>query len=123
MLKQIQTNDFADMTKEGVVVVDFFATWCGPCKMIAPYLEDMAKKLEGKVRFLKVDVDEENELAAQQGITAMPTLKIFNNGAVVDTIVGADLQKLRKGIQAELAKLETSEASDTESNDNIAQAA
>lgn len=103
-MKHLTSSEFNGAVANGIVVVDFFATRCGPCQMIAPYLEDMAQKLEGNVSFYKVDVDEQRELAASQDITAMPTLKIFNNGEIVTTIVGADLQKLRQGIQRELEK-------------------
>ena len=83
-------------------MVDFFATRCGPCKMISPYLEEMQEKLGDTVTFYKIDVDDEGALAATQNITAMPTLKIFKDGQVVKTIVGADLEGLWKGIQAVL---------------------
>lgn len=101
-MKQITHADFNDAISQGVVVVDFFATRCGPCKMIAPYLEEMSEKLQGSVNFYKVDVDSERDLAAEQDIVAMPTLKIFKDGEVVDTIVGADLQKLWTAIQNQI---------------------
>ena len=101
-MKQINQSEFAQATGQGIVVVDFFATRCGPCQMIAPYLEQMDQELGDSVSFVKVDVDQERMLAAEQDITAMPTLKIFNNGQVVETIVGADLQKVWSGIQQQL---------------------
>lgn len=85
---QLLTNEtFATATGTGIVVVDFFATRCGPCKMIAPYLEQMATQFAGKVDFYKVDVDEQPYLSASQGIRAMPTLKVFRNGIIEETIV------------------------------------
>ncbi len=70
------------------VVVDFWATWCGPCKMIAPVLEELAKEYDGVIKVGKVNVDEEGELAAQFGISAIPTLLYFKDGKLVDTAVG-----------------------------------
>ena len=85
---QLLTNEtFATATNNGIVVVDFFATRCGPCKIIAPYLEQMASQYAGKVSFYKVDVDEQPYLSASQGIRAMPTLKVFRNGIMEETIV------------------------------------
>lgn len=101
-MKHLTLNEFNPAIADGIVVIDFFAERCGPCKMIAPYLDQMQEKLAGHVNFYKVDVDEENELAGSQGITAMPTLKIFKDGQEVKTIVGADLQGLWDGIQNEL---------------------
>jgi thioredoxin 1 len=70
------------------VVVDFFATWCGPCKMMAPLLDAFAGEFAGKVKFAKVDVDNSGELAMKYQITGVPTLVVFKGGAQVDTIVG-----------------------------------
>jgi len=86
-MKQLTQSDFHSHIASGIVVVDFFATWCGPCKMIAPYLEEMQAKLGDSVHFYKVDVDEQPSLASQYGVTAMPTMKIFQQGQVVKTIV------------------------------------
>ena len=102
IMKHLTQEEFAPAISSGIVVVDFFATRCGPCKMIAPYLEDMSEKLGDTVSFYKVDVDEQQSIAAQQEITAMPTLKIFKDGKAVQTIVGADLQGLWTGIQQQL---------------------
>lgn len=70
------------------VLVDFFATWCGPCKMIAPVIEDIAEKYKGKVKVVKLNVDEENELAMKYQIMSIPTLVLFKEGKVVSTKVG-----------------------------------
>ncbi|NCO90010.1 MAG: thioredoxin [Armatimonadetes bacterium CG_4_10_14_0_8_um_filter_66_14] len=70
------------------VLVDFYAGWCGPCKMIAPHLEQLAGDLKGRAKVVKVNVDEEPSLAARYRITGVPTLLFFKGGAVVDTVVG-----------------------------------
>ena len=71
------------------VVVDFWAEWCGPCKMIAPALEEISAELNGKVKIAKVNIDENPELAAQYGVRSIPTLMIFKDGEVADMKVGA----------------------------------
>ena len=71
------------------VLVDFWAEWCGPCKMIAPLLDELADEYDGKVKIGKVNIDEHQTLAAEYGVRAIPTLLIFNKGQVADQIVGA----------------------------------
>ena len=70
------------------VLVDFWATWCGPCRMLAPIVDELAKEYEGKVLFGKVDVDKEPGLAAEYGIRGVPTLILFRNGQAAETSVG-----------------------------------
>ena len=74
---------------ETPVVVDFWATWCGPCKMIAPILEELAKEYDGKVKITKLDVDSNNQTAGKYNIMSIPSLLFFKNGEVVDQVVGA----------------------------------
>ena len=71
------------------VLVDFWAEWCGPCKMIAPLLDELADEYDGKVKIGKVNVDEQQSLAAQYGIRAIPTLLLFSKGEVAEQMIGA----------------------------------
>ena len=88
MLKHIQNKEEFDvLIEEGLVLVDFFATWCGPCKMLSPVLEEVANE-NPSLSVLKIDVDEVGELAARFGIQAIPTLILFKNGTQVATRMG-----------------------------------
>ena len=71
------------------VLVDFWAEWCGPCKMLSPIIDQLAGELQGKMKIGKINVDEESELAGQFNVMSIRTLLIFKNGAAVDQIVGA----------------------------------
>jgi thioredoxin 1 len=71
------------------VLIDFWAVWCGPCKMIAPHVDALATEYEGRVRVLKCNVDEEPEIAGRYGIMSIPTLLFFKGGKVVEQVVGA----------------------------------
>ncbi|GIV07335.1 MAG: thioredoxin [Fimbriimonadales bacterium] len=83
------------------VLVDFWAVWCGPCRLIAPIVEELGQQYAGKLKVYKVDVDQEQQLAMQYGIMSIPTLLLFKNGQVVEQIVGA----LPKGaIEQKIAK-------------------
>lgn len=87
MVKKISQNEFEE-TKSGAAVVDFSATWCGPCKMMAPVLEQLSEEFEGKIKFYNVDVDENQELAEQYGITSIPALLIMQDGEKKDMQIG-----------------------------------
>lgn len=82
MLKHANESNFNEMTGKGLVLVDFFATWCGPCKMLGPVLEDMASNRDS-IDIVKVDIDESMNLARQYGIMSVPTLVLFKDGQVV----------------------------------------
>lgn len=81
-------NDFLDTIKEGVTLVDFFATWCGPCKMLAPVLEEVSKEFEGRAKVVKVDVDELRDLAMEYHIASVPTVILFKDGKLVAQTMG-----------------------------------
>ena len=74
---------------ERPVLVDFYADWCGPCKAMAPVLDQLSKEYDGKVKFVKVDTDDNQELAGQFGIMSIPTMMFFSKGKVEDMLVGA----------------------------------
>lgn len=79
---------FATETGTGVVLVDFWAPWCGPCKMIGPVLEELDTEIGDKVKIVKIDVDENQETAGKFGVMSIPTLLVLKNGEVVDKTVG-----------------------------------
>lgn len=88
MVKNVNTNEFNDAIKEGVVVVDFYADWCGPCKMIAPVMDELSKEMDGKATFVKVDVDQNQKLAQEYGITNIPSILFFKDGHKKEMQVG-----------------------------------
>jgi len=84
-----QNFDSTVLSSSKPVFVDFWATWCPPCKRIAPFVEELAKDYQGKAVVAKVDVDEAGEISARYGINSVPTLMVFKNGQVVEAVVGA----------------------------------
>ena len=84
------------------VLVDFWAEWCGPCKMIAPLLDELADEYQGKVSIGKVNIDEQQSLATQYGIRAIPTLLLINKGQVAEQMVGA---KSKRDLKASLDRV------------------
>lgn len=91
LIKHVSDASFdGDVLKtDGPVLVDYWAEWCGPCKMIAPILDDLSSEYQGKLKIAKMNVDENSDTPAKYGIRGIPTLMLFKNGAVVATKVGA----------------------------------
>lgn len=87
-MKIVNTQEFNELMNEKAVLVDFFATWCGPCKMLSPVLESVAEKMKDKVTIVKVDVDRSPDLAAKFGVMSVPTMIMFKNGRQVDAFSG-----------------------------------
>jgi thioredoxin 1 len=89
--KMVTDADFASAVEQqqGLTVVDFWATWCGPCRMIAPILEQLANEYEGKLTVAKLDVDANPRSAARFGVRSIPTLLFFKDGKLVDQVIGA----------------------------------
>lgn len=87
MIKEITSKEFKEIIKDGKVVIDFFATWCGPCKMLSPVMDEISSELKN-VNFYKIDVDKNEDVAMEYGIMSIPTIIIFKDGKVVNSIVG-----------------------------------
>ncbi|MCR5715214.1 MAG: thioredoxin [Lachnospiraceae bacterium] len=103
MVKKITTAQFQEVKDSNVAVIDFSATWCGPCKMLAPVLEEVSEELGDRVNFYNVDVDENPDLAEQFNIMNIPNLVVLKNGTKVDQIVGFQpKQNLVAAISAQL---------------------
>jgi thioredoxin 1 len=88
LVAHISDADFTKTVAEGVTLVDFWAPWCGPCRMIAPILDELAGELKDKARIVKINVDENPVVAGQFGVMSIPTLLLFKNGQKVDQKVG-----------------------------------
>ncbi len=90
MGKYIELNNSNfDVVKEGVALVDFWAPWCGPCRMIAPVIEELAEEFDGKAKICKVNTEDEQDLAIKHGIRSIPTILFYKDGEIVDQMVGA----------------------------------
>lgn len=97
MIKHIESEkEFEEFIKEGNVIIDFFATWCGPCRMMTPVLEDIDTEYEGKLNIGKVDVDALGKIAAQYMVSSIPTLLFIKDGELKHTQVGFMPQKSLK---------------------------
>jgi thioredoxin 1 len=96
---QDSTFDQEVLKSDLPVLVDFWAVWCGPCKAIAPAVEDLAKRYKGKLKVGKMDVDEHQQVPQAFQIRSIPTLLIFKGGKVVGTVIGADKTKLEEAVK------------------------
>ena len=86
---ELTSSDFEVTLSEGVSLVDFWAPWGGPCRMIAPVIEELAEDFDGKAKICKVNTDEEQDIAVKFGIRSIPTIMFFKDGEMVDQVVGA----------------------------------
>lgn len=93
---ELTKENFAEHTQSGVALVDFWAPWCGPCRMLSPVIDKLAEEFAGKAKVCKVNTDEQEELSAQFGIRSIPTMLFFKNGEVVDQMVGATSEQVLK---------------------------
>ena len=88
MVKKIEQNNMQDALNAKVAVVDFSATWCGPCKMLAPIMEELSEELAGQVEFYNADTDENMDLALANKVTSIPALFLLRDGQIVDRMIG-----------------------------------
>ncbi|MFT8315965.1 MAG: thioredoxin [Clostridium sp.] len=88
MVKDINDSNFQEEVKNGTVVVDFWAAWCGPCKMLGPVINDLSEELNDRAKFVKVNVDENPVTASQYKIASIPTVLVFKEGNIAETLVG-----------------------------------
>ncbi|MEG1256247.1 thioredoxin [Clostridium sp.] len=103
MSKIVNTNEFSKEIENNVVVVDFFADWCQPCKMLAPIFEELGNELEGKVKFIKVNVDNSQEIALKYRVASIPTVIVFKDGEKVDSMVGfVPKEKIKQVVESHI---------------------
>lgn len=97
LIKQFNDETFENGVANGVVLVDFYADWCGPCRMLAPVVEELAQEMNGKMTVAKVDTDQAPGVAAKFEVTSIPTIILFKDGQVAKRVVGLkDLDALKK---------------------------
>lgn len=100
LIKKLNSSDFHSTIQHGVTLVDFFAEWCAPCRMLVPILEELAEREDGIVSVCKLDIDHAQNIASQLQVTSVPTLILFKNGKEVNRTVGLkDVDALQEFIQ------------------------
>ncbi|MFC7393711.1 thioredoxin [Scopulibacillus cellulosilyticus] len=87
-IQNVTDQNFSEAISSGLVLVDFWAPWCGPCKMIAPVLEEVDSEMSDKVQIVKLNVDDNQNTASEYGVMSIPTLIVFKDGEIVDKVVG-----------------------------------
>ena len=102
LIVHITDETFDDTTKNGIVLLDFYADWCGPCRMLTPVLEEIAEDLQGKVTIAKLDIDTQTKTASKFEVSSVPTMIIFNGGKEVERIIGLRDAETLKEILAKL---------------------
>lgn len=101
MLELSDSNFFSSIKSQALMVTDFWASWCGPCRMMAPIVDELAQKYEGKIKFAKMDVDKNPVTSQQFGIMSIPTFLVTDRGKVLDVLIGA---MSREEFENELSK-------------------
>ncbi len=88
-VQELTKSEFDGFIRDGVVLIDFFATWCMPCLMMSPVIDDLSEKFEGKIKFAKIDIEENQELASKYNVQSIPNFVLFKDGKQVEQFVGA----------------------------------
>ena len=102
-VKTVSDDNFSDFIVSDYVIVDFYASWCGPCKMLAPIFEDLSKDFEGEVVFTKIDTEENSRVSSLYEVSSIPTVILFKNGKEIDRFVGLkDADEFKKFIKGHL---------------------
>jgi thioredoxin 1 len=100
---ELNSNNFSDFTSNGLVLVDIWATWCGPCKMVAPIVDQISSDYHGKLSVGKLDADQNRDIVSNLGVRNIPTLLLYKDGEVIDRLVGAvSKEKLSEMIERHL---------------------
>lgn len=97
LVKKVSGNDFKESIERGITLVDFFAEWCAPCRMLVPILETIAEEMQGKIKLCKVDIEQAQNVTSEYQVTSVPTLILFKDGKEVSRTVGLkDAESLKE---------------------------